>query len=252
MNTKYVVGNWKQNPESLEYAKELLEITNGLAEKLVEKNIFVAHAVPNIFAGVLIKDNKEIILQNISCFEGGSHTGEISAQQAKNIGIGMSIVGHSETRLSPNNPRGDEDTQVNIKIKNLFKEKMWAVLCIGEYIRDEKYRDIIKKQIEDDLKDIDTNDFDKLCLAYEPVWAIGKNATRVATNEEIVDTIKFIKSFLSEKYGEVGSKVNVLYGGSVDENNAKEIMNLESVDGLLIGRASSDKEKWSKLLVNLT
>jgi len=248
---KFIIGNWKQNPENIEVATELLKITEKFGGELVAKNIFVTHAVPSIFVGYLINISKEIILQNISCFEGGSHTGEISAQQAKNLGINTSLVGHSETRLGPTNPRGDEDMQVNLKIKNLIAQNMWTVLCVGEYERDENFKNTIKTQTENCLKDIPSEKLVNVCIAYEPIWAIGKSALKPATDEEIVDTIKYIKEFLKEKYQEVGEKIPVLYGGSVDENNAKAILNLESVDGLLIGRASSDKEKWAALLQNL-
>ena len=241
LKTKFIIGNWKENPEKLEVAKQLLDIS------LKFQNLAITHAVPNIFVGFLADKKANIILQNISCYEGGSHTGEISALQAKNLGLEMSIVGHSETRLSPQNPKGDEDSQVNLKIKNLFAQNMWALLCIGEFERDENFKSYIQTQIENCLKDI--SNVEKLMIAYEPVWAIGKDAKRPATNEEIIDTIKFIKDFLNQKFP--GNNVKVLYGGSVDENNAHEITNLEHVDGLLIGRASSDPVKWEKLLGNL-
>jgi phosphoglycerate kinase len=254
MSGKYVIGNWKENPENVEQALELLKITEKYGESLQKQNIFVSHAVPNIFVGFLSKQipTPELSLQNISNFTGGSHTGEISASQAKSIGIKLSIVGHSETRLSPTNPHGDEDKDVNQKLKNLFAEGIWATLCVGEYIRDEKYAEYITKQIQHCLEGIEIKDLDKLCLAYEPIWAIGKNATRVATDDEIVETIGSIKKYLGETYGDIGKKIVVLYGGSVDENNAKEILNLAPVDGLLVGRASSDKTKWEKLLQNIS
>lgn len=246
--TKYIIGNWKENPDKIEIAEELINISEKFQNKETEGNFHIAisHAVPALFAGFLMKDENnsgKIILQDISCFEGGSYTGEISAKQAKNLGILMSIVGHSETRLSPKNPKGDEDTQVNIKIQNLLKENIWACLCIGEFKRkDLDYKEYIHNQIKNCLKDIPLTS--KILLAYEPIWAIGKDAERAATNEEIVDTISFIKTILPNN--------KVLYGGSVDETNAREILNLEVVDGLLVGRASSDPIKWEKLLSSLT
>lgn len=267
MKTKFVIANWKENPEDLKTAQKLVSISEKfhiaeISQNTNKNHVAITHAVPNIFVGYLIESAKKqkkkinIILQNISCYEGGSHTGEISATQAKNLGIEMSIVGHSETRLSPNNPKGDEDYQVNLKMKNLFKEGMWACLCIGEFERTDEeeengekmYLKFIENQLAHCLKDIDIESLKKLCIAYEPVWAIGKEAKRAATNEEIIETIGYIKKILEEKYLK---EVKVLYGGSVDENNAKEILNLENVDGLLVGRASSDPVKWEKLLTNL-
>lgn len=241
-NAKLVIANWKVNPENLDTAKRLIKISSSHAHE----GMYVTHAVGSLFAGFLLKDNPQenIILQNISMYKEGSHTGEISAAQAKNLGIKMSIVGHSETRLSPKNPHGDEDKDVNAKILNLQSEGMWACLCIGEYERKNfDYKKFLKTQIENCLKDV--SDISKIIFAYEPVWAIGKDAERPATNEEIVETIGYIKSLMPQE-------TKVLYGGSVDENNAKEILDLDVVDGLLIGRASSDPEKWEKLLANIS
>lgn len=261
---KIIIGNWKENPETFEEGVKLIQISekfeNGQDDHLFHcienkleikgSNFKIAHAVPSIFAERLYIEAKKtkIILQNISTFETGSHTGEISVKQMINCGIQGSIIGHSETRLSPNNPRGDEDKQVNSKLKILFANDCGAVLCIGEFIRDKNRKEYIEKQIVNCLNDLKIKDFENLVLAYEPIWAIGKDAKRVATNEEITETINFIKSFVKDKFT---FEAKVLYGGSVDENNAKEIVNLENVDGLLIGRASSDTVKWKALLENL-
>lgn len=242
---KIIIGNWKENPESLEIAEKLIKITNDYRGELK-----IVHAVPSIYAGVLAKKNDNIILQNISEFEGGSHTGEISVKQMLDCGIKASIVGHSETRLTPANPKGDEDKQVNLKIKNLVKNDCGFILCVGEYEREaQDYYNFIKLQLENCLTGVEAQEIADNVIAYEPVWAIGKNAKRVATNEEIIEMMKFIKDFVKEKWG---VEAHVLYGGSVDENNTKEILNLEGVDGLLVGRASSDLEKWEKLLNNVS
>ncbi len=249
MKTKFVIANWKENPENLDIARKLLTISENFHnQENSTQHIAITHAVPNIFAGILKKENEKanIVLQNISTFQSGSHTGEISAAQANKLGFEMSIIGHSETRLSPNNTHGDEDKDVNQKLKNLFLEQMWACLCVGEYERENTdWKNFLQTQIENCLKDISDENLKKIIIAYEPVWAIGEKAKRAATKEEIVNTINFLKKFLQEKYK---VEFKVLYGGSVDENNAKEILNIEEVDGLLIGRASSDPEKWLKLL----
>ncbi len=252
MKTKFIIANWKENPESLETAQKLLKISETFHnQENFSQHIAITHAVPTIFAGLLKKENQKanIILQNISKFEKGSHTGEISATQAKNLNIEMSIVGHSETRLSPQNPHGDENKDINEKMAKIFAENMWACLCIGEYEREnENWQKFLQNQIESCLENISQENLQKIVFAYEPVWAIGEQAKRPATKEEISETINFLKNFLNEKYN---IDCKILYGGSVDENNAKEILNMEIVDGLLIGRASSDPEKWRNLLNNL-
>lgn len=248
---KIIVGNWKENPESLEIAEKLVAIS----EKYANSELLIAQAVPSIFASKLnSKVNKtKVILQNISLFESGSHTGEISVSQMQNSNIQASIVGHSETRLTPENKKGDEDKDVNLKLKNLIKNNCNAILCIGEYAREENsqktYLNFLENQLNNCLKEIKNKNFENIIIAYEPVWAIGKNATRPATNEEIQEIIDFIKKYFSEKSV---ANIAVLYGGSVDENNAKEILEIENLDGLLIGRASCDEQKWEKLLQNIS
>jgi triosephosphate isomerase len=128
-------------------------------------------------------------------------------------------------------------TKIGIaKIQNRCKKRGRR----GEYIQN---------QLEKDLQDVPESQIDQILVAYEPVWAIGTHAKRSATDIEIVESIKIIKNFFAEKYNFQDMKV--LYGGSVDEENAKNILDLETVDGLLVGRASSDPDKWEKLLNSL-
>jgi triosephosphate isomerase len=164
----------------------------------------------------------------------------------------MSIVGHSETRLSPENPHGDEDKDVNQKVHILISEGMETLLCIGEREREvenpDAYKPFLRSQILSCLDRIEEKDFDKIILAYEPVWAIGEKAARPATEKEIEETIDFVKLELSKNFR---VKIFVLYGGSVDENNISRILSIRNVDGVLVGRASSDPKKWGLLLNSL-
>jgi phosphoglycerate kinase len=252
---KIIIGNWKENPENFDQAKQLLAISKKYKANLEQKNIFLLHAVPTIFAKDAVAEYgaEGIILQNISQHENGSHTGDISVKQMKSLGINMSLVGHSETRLSPENPHGDEDQNINQKIKRVFANQAYATLCVGEYTRENShdFLDYIQTQVDSALKQDgkeDLIDLQKIIFAYEPVWAIGKKAKRAASNTEILETISGIKRHLAQKYNH---QAKVLYGGSVDENNIQEVMNLENTDGALVGRASCDPEKWEKLLQNL-
>lgn len=249
MKQKLIIANWKENPSSLEEANSLLKISGDFSRDGNSNSALqILHAVPYIFAGAIkiLKPDSQIILQNISKHTGGSHTGEISVAQASKMGINMSIIGHSETRLSPDNPHGDEDKDVNIKIQNILSANMLVCLCIGEYDREViDWKNFLKDQVSTALAGVQKENLDKIIFAYEPVWAIGEHAKRAATREEIVESIEYIKTILPSSEGKV------LYGGSVDENNAKDILNLEVVDGLLIGRASSDVSKWGRLLNSL-
>lgn len=252
MTKKIIIGNWKENPNSIEHVESILEITDNNSGSIKNAGYLVLHAAPSIYAGMFSKERNDIILQNISHYKGGSHTGEISSEQAKSAGISASIVGHSETRLSPKNPKGDEDFQVNLKIKNLIEQEMFACLCVGEHERSTTYMEFIKDQIKVALKDIPKDGLEKIIIAYEPIWAIGEGSTRPASKEEIIETITGIKEYLKEEYGQAGESIKVLYGGSVDERNVKEIVSLQVVDGALIGRASSDAAKWDLILKTLS
>ena len=243
MKEKLIIGNWKENPESSEVGKKLLEITKKYRKILKEKGFEILSAPPNIFMSELIKLDEKIILQDISKFESGSHTGEVSYKMLKSMGVPGSIVGHSERRESRVNIHGDRDEEVNQKLKNLLNNGLLAVLCIGESVRDGNWKEILEKQIKSCLQNIGIGKFNNLIIAYEPIWAIGENALRPATKEEIIETINFIKSVLAN--------VKVLYGGSVDESNIQEILNISVCDGVLVGRSSSDISKWEKLLVKL-
>lgn len=259
MKNKYIIANWKTNPDSIEKAKKLLQITADFNTKQKAKkeksqlenftNFEIAHAVPAIYASALALESKEIFVQDIFHKEDGAYTGKFGAKMAKSVGVYMSIVGHSETRENKQNKKGYTDTEIAEKVRHLIDNKMWACLCVGEEVRNKNYREVIKKQILDSLSLAKASDYKNLCLAYEPVWAIGKDAKRPATNSEISETIEFIKEVLAEKFGAKNSKsIIVLYGGSVDKTNIKEINDLDCVGGFLIGRASSDAKKWEGLL----
>ncbi len=241
MPMKLIIANWKENPDSLEDAHKLIKISNNF-------KLDILQAVPYIFANELAKENTEILLQDISKFENGSHTGEVSYKMAKNIGIFGSIVGHSERRESRINIHGDRDEDINQKLKNLLANDLVAVLCVGEEVR-ENMQKVLELQIVSDLKSIDTKFLEKLVIAYEPIWAIGEAALRAASAQEILESLNFVKSSLEKKFDkEVAGKIKILYGGSVDENNVEEILKIGVCDGVLVGRASSDPTKWQKLL----
>jgi triosephosphate isomerase len=127
------------------------------------------------------------------------------------------------------------------------------ILCVGETLEERlagETNQILHNQITAGLMHLTTKEVSASVIAYEPVWAIGKNAERAATNEEIVESVDFIRFYLENHFGRGSGDVKVVYGGSVDEKNIKEILNIKSIDGILAGRASADTDKWEKLLRN--
>ncbi|MEK7113432.1 MAG: triose-phosphate isomerase [Patescibacteria group bacterium] len=242
---KIVVGNWKMNPSSLKEAENLFEKIVKLMPRL--KNTEVVVCPPVLFIEELEEISKKIKIgaQNVSSEKEGSYTGEVSAKMLKNMRVKHVIVGHSERRKI-----GETDIDVNRKIKATLSSSLVPVLCIGEEVRDEdnKYFDFIKTQLRDSLENISKSDITKIIVAYEPVWAIGTGAS-AATATEFFEMGIFIKKVLSDKFGlKVVSKIRIIYGGSVDEKNAEEFIKIGKADGFLIGRASLNAEKFSKII----
>lgn len=176
----------------------------------------------------------------------GSFTGNISFLQLKNLGVKYSLVGHSERRQA-----GEKDEDINLKIKASLKGLITPILCVGEKERDTEGRYLleIKDQIIKALRGMPKTSAKDIVIAYEPVWAIGKDAKIEPTSKEIFEISIFIKKVLSDIY-EMRSvpPTKILYGGSVNEKNASTLINSGGVDGLLIGRASLDPKKFNQIL----
>lgn len=225
---KYLFLNHKMNitvTELQEY-KENLKNVNW-------KNLEVCIFPSFINISYLIKEKYKVGAQNVSSFESGSFTGEVSAKQLKSLKVSYCLVGHSERRYK----FCEQETDIKEKIKELEKQNIIPVLCVGELQQEEK-EEILKKQ----LSVIDQNP-KELIIAYEPVYSIGTGV--VLENEKIEETIDFIKEYVSKRYQK---NFPVLYGGSVDENNIKQLKRIKNADGFLIGKASLTVEKIIKIV----
>lgn len=183
--------------------------------------------------------------QNIFWEKEGAHTGEVSGDMLYNIGARYVIVGHSERRAL-----GENNFDINKKIKASISSGLIPILCIGENLRDEdhEYLNFIKIQIEECLSGISKNSISKVILAYEPIWAIGKGALP-AKPEEFLEMSIFIRKILSDKFGfkEI-ENIKIIYGGSISEKNVEEFIKIGNADGLLVGRASLNPKKFSEII----
>ena len=242
---KIVIGNWKMNPLS---SKEAEKLFTGIAKSAsIVKKTEIVVCPPYLYLEKLKKISKKISLgaQNAFWGEVGAYTGEISTEMLYGIGVKYVIVGHSERRIM-----GENNGEVNRKIKASIGAGLRPVLCVGENLRDEnhEYLNFVKTQIDECLNGVSRDSVAKVIIAYEPVWAIGKGASP-ATPEEFREMNIFIKKILSDKFGvaEV-SKVKIIYGGSVDDKNALDFIKDGQADGFLPGRASLDVEKFSKIV----
>lgn len=237
MRKKIVIGNWKMNftlDKSISFATELKKLTRDIDK--------VDIAVCPTF--VALKDVKDTLkdsyvkvgAQNVHFEDSGAYTGEVSADMLKNIGMDYCIIGHSERRQYFN----ETDAGVNKKTKKLLDSDIIPVICIGENKEQRENKvhfEIVKKQIELALDGVSKENITKCIIAYEPIWAIGTGVT--ATNEEAEEMCRYIREVISNIYDlDVALKVRILYGGSVNKENASGLLNQPNIDGGLIGGAS--------------
>ena len=232
---KIVVGNHKAYLDSDAMDKFLLDIG-----ALNSNNVIIC---PSFIYLDRFKD-KNILLgsQTVSNYEIKATTGELSAEQLKSAGVDFSIVGHSERRQLLHESIDD----TNIKIKQLLKNKMIPILCIGE-TKEEKdkgiTKDIITKELEGAFKELSLELIEKVIIAYEPIWAIGTGIT--PTNDEIEDVVKYIRDYLNDSYRVANI---ILYGGSVNSANIDELNKLSIIDGYLIGGASTKADEFKEII----
>ncbi len=217
--SKLIVCNMKMN-----LSKE--EIDSYL-EKLENVNLSnVVFCPTSIYIPYFLKANLNVGIQNISRYKNGSHTGQISLDQADSLNIKYYLVGHSETN--------NDLKEINEKIKLSEDHNIIPIICIGEKERIslENIEKFIEEQLDIILKDIKLS---KAIIAYEPVWMIGSNnKVDTFTLHQIMKKLKKVV----KKYDI--SDIMTLYGGSVNETNIKEILSIEEVDGVLVGNASLD------------
>ena len=157
--------------------------------------------------------------------------------------IKFTILGHSERRIFFK----ETDIDINKKIHEAIKYNMKVIFCIGETLEERnllKTTKVLKRQLVNGLKDIDETMYDNIIIAYEPVWAIGTNIT--PTNKEIKDAVDYIKMVLNEILGK--NNIRILYGGSVNKKNIKELNKIDNISGFLVGGASTDADKFLKII----
>ena len=245
MPQKLIIANWKMNPQT---QKEADKIFSGILLSVKNiKNTSVVVCPPSIFIGNLKKNNKILIgAQNVSGFSDGAYTGELSAKMLKDKNVSSVIVGHSESRAT-----GETNELINQKINLLLKNKLQVVLCIGEKERDHNgfYLSFVKKQLHECLDDVSKSQIKNIVIAYEPIWAIGADASRQADVSEFVEMNIFIKKIIGDMYDvKTAHDICILYGGSVHPENAESFLLEGGAAGLLVGRDILNVKKFSKIL----
>lgn len=244
---KLVIANWKMNPESLKDAKKIFI---SLKKKNFNTNkVISVICPPYLFENELALNYKggkfKFGFQDIHFESDDKSTGEISVEMAKNSKVEYVIIGHSEKRKN-----GDTNEIVSMKLKKAVDSGLVPILCIGENERDEngKYLRFVEEQLFNSLQKISKNKITEIVIAYEPIWTIGKGKSSMNPHELHQMTI-FIKKILVNLYGKkTAMEVPIIYGGSVDSDNSKEIVEMGEVDGLLVGRASLNPHVFGDIL----
>ncbi len=238
MRKKIVAGNWKMNTtlnEGIGLAKDVNDALKNTDHKCdVVICVPFTHLAP--VAGVIDTTLLGLGAENCADHLSGAYTGEVSAPMVASTGAGYVILGHSERRQYYGETSETLKTKVNLALEN----GLTPIFCIGEVLEQREngtYLDIVKSQIEDALFDLSAEDFGKLILAYEPVWAIGTGKT--ATDDQAQEMHAFIRKTIADKYGaDVAENTSILYGGSCKPSNAAALFAKPDVDGGLIGGAS--------------
>ena len=251
MNKKYrrviIAGNWKMNMLPSQVHTFVEELRAVLPERA--NGCSVVLCVPATHLGAASREKQRRIAfgaQNISQFDKGAHTGEISADMIADLGAKYCIVGHSERRAD----NGDTDELVHTKIRMLLERDITPILCVGESL-DQRDRGLTMEhicyQIKAALYDLTAAEVRRVVIAYEPIWAIGTG--RTATDEQAQEVCFAIREQLRREYGAlVSRKVCILYGGSMNAKNCAGLLAQPDIDGGLIGGASLKVDDFAAII----
>lgn len=247
MPKKYIVGNWKMNPQSMAEAEEILAfIDEHLEDKGRSQDQTLVICPPFVFiedVGRMLKTSRlgkyaELGSQDIALADSGAWTGEVSGPMLKRLGVRYTIIGHSERRWKLD----ENDEIVNKKLKTALSNELIPIVCIGEREHNTEFKEFIKHQIELTFEGLSDAEKRKCLIAYEPVWAISTNpGAQPARPQDVLEAVSVIREVL-------GLDTHVLYGGSVNADDAKDFLSLNEIDGILVGSASVNKEEFVQIL----
>jgi triosephosphate isomerase len=253
MRKKIVAGNWKMNtdyPQGLWLASEVVNMVND--EVLSDVTVVLAPPFSHLHGvGQLIKEAPKVFLAAQNCCSEitGAFTGEVSAEMIKSVGAQFVIIGHSERR----HIYGENNAVIERKVKLALTTGLTPIFCCGETMNERnsgKHFQVINSQLEEALFELNNDEMSKVIIAYEPVWAIGTGVN--ATPHQAQEIHHFIRNSIKEKYGEIiAGSTSILYGGSCNSKNAKELFSNADVDGGLVGGASLKSREFVDIIKSL-
>ena len=235
-------------PEGLELAKNVNKALENVDAKC---DVIICTPFTHLASVNAVIDKNKLGLgaENCADHRSGAYTGEISAPMVASTGATYVILGHSERRQY----YGETSETLKEKVALALENGLTPIFCIGEVLEERENGtafDVVKAQIEEALFNLSAEDFGKLILAYEPVWAIGTGKT--ATDDQAEEMHAFIRGVIADKYGkEVAENTSILYGGSCKPSNAKALFAKPNVDGGLIGGAALDADSFMGIVTAL-
>lgn len=251
MNRRYrktiIAGNWKMNKTASE-TKAFADEIKTMLPKAKWCDVLVCVPFVNIPAAQkAFKDTRVMIgAENVSEHEKGAYTGEVSAAMLKDLGVKYVVIGHSERRQYWN----DDDIIVNKKALACVEAGLYPIICVGESLEQRELgvtKELIDLQVKTALAGIPADKMRHVVIAYEPLWAIGTGKT--ATAEQANEVNEEIRTVIRKLYGaRVARSVTILYGGSMNDKNAEELLAQPDVDGGLIGGAALIPEKLTTII----
>lgn len=246
MRTPIIAGNWKMNktvPEARELVTSLLPMVSNDSVEIVLAPPFTAlQAVYEIIRGTRVK----LGAQDVFWEDKGAYTGEISSKMLVDSGCSYVIIGHSERR----GYFGETDDSVNRKLSAALKNGLIPIMCVGESLEERdkgKTFSIIENKLKGGLKGLSADEFNKVAIAYEPIWAIGTGKT--ASPEEANKVHYFVREWVKNNFGRENSvSLRIIYGGSVTPENIDGLMAQPEIDGALVGGASLKTEGFARII----
>jgi triosephosphate isomerase len=242
----YIAGNWKMNKlraGTTSYVQELLPLIAG------RDGVDVGICVPftSLEAAVKAAEGSalRVFAQNVHEEESGAFTGEVSCSMLQEIGVDGVVIGHSERRQF----FGETDKALQRKLPAVLACGLEPILCVGELEEERENGETerrLRHQVQEAFEDVPEDLVTRVVIAYEPVWAIGTG--KVATPEIAQDACAFIRALVHDKYNDLSDQVRIQYGGSVNDENARELLGQPDIDGALVGGASLDPAKFARII----
>lgn len=251
MNTKYrktvIAGNWKMNMTASEVRPFIDELKSFMPKT---KSCETVLCVPAVNVPAMLKYGKDAKVacgaEDVSAFDKGAYTGEVSANMLSDLGVKYCIVGHSERREY----HKEDDMLINAKARALLDNGISPIICVGESLEQREMELTmahINYQVRAALYGVDATELRRCVIAYEPIWAIGTGKT--ATADQAEEVCREIRRIIREMYGARPARsVSILYGGSMNAKNAAELLSMPDIDGGLIGGASLKPQDFATII----